>query len=267
MAKTRRARRQQRLRLHGTKPRRGGRVGRVKGGAHGPLVARIHEAMQSLGERKQVALLLENTPISQPLDATMVNLAMPPVTQGVGQGARIANKIRCTSLILRGHVNVLPFNNPNNLLSPPHYIRIIVFRMKSNIALPTAAAMGNILRFNNINVAFQGLPSDLYTTYNLDSFTIYKKRTIKLGNSLSTEAVVPVETRVRSGMLNVMTMFKFDLTKRFRNKTFIYDDATSICTNRVIYIAAVTVNLDGSLSPGQQPSEIHWQTEMTYTDI
>ena len=51
-------------------------------------------------------------------------LLIPQINQGTGHSNRIGNQIRIVKAVVRGHVNILPYNIATNPIVPPVYVKM-----------------------------------------------------------------------------------------------------------------------------------------------
>lgn len=189
------------------------------------------------------------------------------ITQGVGQGNRIGNKIRLTRVMMNIIVNAVD-------AAWPRYIMMYIVSDKRNPtdctqadlqdACNGVAGAGNILQDGNSSIGFQKRLTDTMQRINDDRFTLYKKRCFRLGY-----ANQPVGT---SGQGNndfpFMRRLKVNLLK-YMPKVFRYPDASTVpaLQRRVFVCFHVVAAQGGQLTGAAVGANINYAYDIKFKDL
>jgi len=190
---------------------------------------------------------------------------IPLLSQGTGHSARVGNEVRVKSGYVRGHVNILPYNASTNPGSLPVCVKIwIVSDKKLNTNTLSSTTIGsNFFDIVNSSTSFQANMLDMDFTVNKDAWIVHATKQFKIGasDSTTTGAVTTFGYYDNSPM----TMpFYFNIGKYM--KTLKYDDATSTCTNKNMFIIFQAVLADGSTG-AFTTSEFHYSIRVEYEDL
>jgi len=191
---------------------------------------------------------------------------LPQLAQGVGKSGRVGNSVRVKSGYVRGHVNILPFDSITNNFPVPCYVKIWILSQKivntNNLSATTIAS--NIFDTVNASVGMQGNMLDIDFTLNKDAWISHGSKIIKLGSGYPSTGG-PVGTAGYYDNSPMSMPFYFNFGKYI--KTLKFDDATTVPTNRNMWIAFQVVPANGATATGQIMAEYHYTTRVEYEDL
>lgn len=227
-----------------------------------PVKKYVKKTVAGHPTQKMVDTNYADQPMLETLGVGSFAILVPQIPRGDSEANRDGNTVRVRSLIVRGHVNVTPYNVATNILRTPHFARIWIGRLQSTILSPIAGDIAGLLEINAGAGAWQGLPIDLHTRTNNDLWKIVYTKTFKLGNNGDNPAF-----QVYSGSDHKLSgTFRFNLTKKLP-KVLKFDDGVNACTNAQYYIFGAVCALDRTqLGPLEAPSQWHAVSTLTYTN-
>jgi len=220
-------------------------------------------AVQDIWYKQGIAGTGINNQATPAYGATFATCIIPPLANGTGQGARIANKVNPVALQIRGYCNALPTSSntgSNYWPNEAFYVRIVVYCLKSQLAVNA----NNLLLDNGVAAEdFAGTPDSLLLPYNRDRFRIAKTLQFPLQPPVHL-ADTTVNTEVNQNR-KTMRLFKFKVPLP---KTLTYVDGTSFDpSNSRWYIAAGVVNQSGNIAASTDfRAQISAQAIMYYRD-
>lgn len=197
---------------------------------------------------------------------------LPQLSQGTGSTGRIGNQVRVVKNVIKGFVNIKPYDATINTMNCPYQVKIYVFSIKTYTNFLGDMVYSNwaqFFRINNADTGFYGTMLDMIMPVNDEIFTLHTTRTFQLssapflvGNGTSNQGYSSP-----SGRWSVP--FSIDVTKYAR--ILKYDDNTSArVTNKSLIIAAQVVKQDGSTNPylvANDLAEIHFMHDVRYEDL
>lgn len=245
-----------------------------------PVTNAIKNVVHRMAENKTWSNVVQNLSlppsITGSLSTTSVNPwnynLLPQLSQGVGSSNRIGNQVRVIKNVIRGFVNLRPYDATLNPMTCPIEVKLFVFSCKTFTNFVGDMGYSNWLQFftvNNADTGFYGSMLDMLAPVNNDMFTLHATKRFQLssspflvGNGTSNQGY--------SSPSGVWSMpFSFDVTKYA--KILKYDDATSNrVTNRSLIIAAQVVRQDGTSNPYLSVgdfAEIHYFHDVRFEDI
>lgn len=193
-----------------------------------------------------------------------INL-MPNMSQGTTQGLRIGNEIKIRSGVVRGHVNLLPWNQTSNPLSTPVFIKMWLCSAK-NLNNPNALSLpiSNFFEGGSSSIGFQGNMLDMDLSVNKDYFTVYATRKLQLGSTYPS-STGPVGTAGYYDNSKMALPFYFTFGKYFKSSLKYNDTDTNYPTNRNLWIITQAVYADGS-STAVSVAELNYALRIEYED-
>lgn len=191
---------------------------------------------------------------------------LPQLSQGAGQGVKTGNEIKIRKAVVRGFVNLLPYNATSNPLSTPVHVKMWLVSFKTiNSGLSTAINYANFFETGNLSASFQGNLLDMCFSQNKDLITVYKTKRFELGATYaSTGGQVGTGGYFDNSRMSIP--FYFDYSKHFRGTLKYNDTATNVPENRNCWLITQVVMADGSTST-LQPAEYHWNIRVEYEDM
>lgn len=178
------------------------------------------------------------------------------ISQSAGQGGRVGNRINVTKCMVYGFLYcVSPAVITSNV-----YMRLVMLRCKADLSTPNGT-LSNLYQFGNNVLPPVGNYYDMMRNFNKDYYTIYQSRKILLGSSDAVTSSFPVNNSVGA------YSFSFDITKVFGGIN-IYNDSTTLPTNKACFLMFIPCNGDGSVITNAQlaPYQTTINSEVTYTD-
>lgn len=170
------------------------------------------------------------------------------LSQGDGQGDRHGNEVKSKKLLFKGYLT--------NFVAVPVMVRMIIFRRKDQITIPTSFT--DLLQNGNTTQAPTNLPRDMFLNLNKDDYTIYKQRMFKLGSLGSPGSV-------DANGLWYTQIFKYDLAKFVKRIQF--NDSAVNVTNHGMYCAFLLCKADGTpLIVSDVLAKISYNLEYEYED-
>ena len=194
----------------------------------------------------------------------------PIVAQAVGKSNRTGNEITVKNGMIRGHINILPYNAITNPFPVPVYVKMWIVSAKginTNLLSATTIA-SDFLDVINASIGLQGNMLDIDLTLNRDSWTLHAQRVVKIGAGFTnTTTNLPVSGGGYFDNSPMSVPFYFNFGKHL--KTLKYDDSNPpyACINRNLFIVFQSVNADGSTPAGYTPAEFHYSTRVEYEDM
>lgn len=191
---------------------------------------------------------------------------LPQLAQGIGKSARVGNEVRVKSGYVRGHVNILPFENTTNNLPVPCYVKIWILSQKivNTNSLSATTIASNLFDVVNGSVGMQGNMLDIDFTLNKDAWISHGSKTLRLGSGYPSGSG-PVGSAGYYDNSSMSLPFYFNFGKYI--KTLKFDDGTTVPTNRNMWIAFQVVPANGATATGQIMAEFHYSTRVEYEDL
>lgn len=192
---------------------------------------------------------------------------LPNMAQGTGENQRIGNQIRITSGIIRGQVNLLPYNATTNPNPAPVWVKMFLYKQLYNDAASATAPVAdgnNFFRGNGTVLPFQSNVLDLDLPINDSLYRLCATKTFKIGAaSYSTSG--PVSS---GGYFDNSPMCKkFSINwGKFCRKNIKFNDGTSYPQNESIYLIVQPVAADGSTTAPYIPCEWHYVSTLKFED-
>lgn len=203
------------------------------------------------------------------------------ISQGVGQGHRIGNRIEVKNAYLNLQIKQSNlFDTTLNYNPVPLYVTAWVVSIKpghsDNLDNLYAIMVNSFFQAGNESTGFTGRLIDLTMIPNKDMVTVHNKRTFKLGFAqyVSGYAVNSAANNAQQWANN-----DFGLTKLIRMRLKFprllrFNDGTNRPNMRNQYLFFTTARLDGELSTtslgnlnGPKPIVVNYNVTLNYTDI
>ena len=175
------------------------------------------------------------------------------ITQGTGEGNRIGNKIKLTTLTVKISLNIGVTSLLNNV-----YMRVLILRKKVGVDTPNGF-YGQLFQNGNTAQAPTGTTIDMMRPVNTDYFTVYHSKMVLMGSS---DAVTSANPGNNTAIAKMLT-FKMPLTN------IIYNDTTIFPTNVSAYMAFVPCLANGfAITAGAiAPYFVSADVNVRYTDL
>lgn len=218
--------------------------------------------------KKALAINEENKTSYNSQSATTIN-AYDPITQslslydvtqtlflsqGVGAGQRIGNKVSVKSLLVKGFINITGTAVTSNL-----YFRVAILRKKTGVDSPNGS-FAQLFQLGSGVSAPTGTLLDMMRPFNKDFYTVYASKICIIGSSDSATSIMPGNNTTMS------KMFSFNLSKHCSK--IIYNDGTTFPTNIGFYLIIIPCNANGIAVTSGQLSLFSstWESNVLYED-
>nr|QGF19382.1 hypothetical protein [Antarctic circular DNA molecule] len=171
------------------------------------------------------------------------------ISQGVGQGQRIGNKIKTKKLIFKG--TVVPFGYDANFNPTPFPVqgKIIIFYDKQDpTAIPSVQANGNFFQDGSTSKGLSGDLVDMWSPYNTDRYRVVASKTYKLG--YATNEGTGAQPGFQNGANNDFKLnynFSFNLTKHYPQGV-LYNDTSAAPTSRGLFAMFLFAPASGNIA-------------------
>lgn len=193
---------------------------------------------------------------------------IPPCGQGTNDDSRIGNQTKITKGIIKGHINLLPYNATTNPSPAPLWVRILLVRnlrwgyQQANL---DSTSLGMIFRAASAAIGQQFNLLDMNLPVNSDAFRVLADKKFRLG-STSPSATGPVSSGTYFDNSHMSAPFYFNWGK-YCKKVLKFDDNSSpyLPMNHNLYLIFMAVNADGT-SNTYIPCEYHYVNHALYED-
>lgn len=195
---------------------------------------------------------------------------LPLPAQGTQENQRVGNQIRVVSGVIKGHINIKPYDVALNPLGTPLLGKIWLFRDLTHAGTQFitngsyTSYFDDFFKGNNTTLPFQGLPIDMDLPINQDHFRLIKTKTFKIGASYAS-ATGPVGTGGYFDNSPMVVPFYFNWTK-YCKKVLKFVDQTGSPSNDNLYMVVQVVRADGTSSGSYQMAEWHAVNTIKYED-
>lgn len=192
----------------------------------------------------------------------------PNTSQGTGDQQRIGNRIRVTNGQITGFVNLLPYNAVTNSSAPPIWVKMWLcsYIRQNTSTVGSTDATTSFFQASGGTNGFNGSMQDLVAPVNQDSWKLYETRTIKLGVA-NTNATQPASTGAWLDSSSMSVQFQFAIPAEHCTQLSYNDTASTIATNKNLWLFVQAVPADGSGGGGQAPVEFHITNFQEFTDM
>lgn len=190
---------------------------------------------------------------------------LPVISQGVGHAGRIANDVKIRSAVVRGHVNLLPYDLATNPKTAPVMVKMwLVSFKKTNTNAIADCNTGAFFEAGSGSASFQGNMLDMVLSNNKDVVTVYKTKKFKLGASFAT-STGPISLGAYFDNSPMSVPFYFNYAKYFKGTLKYNDTVGNIPENRNCWLLTQTVYADGT-STAINCAEMHYNVRVEYED-
>lgn len=194
---------------------------------------------------------------------------LPPIQQGTGNSQRIGNQVKIVSGIIKGQVNLLPYDATTNPAPTPVWVKIYMVRLLYTQAQdPTLATAYTDNFFRGVNSAypFQSNVLDMDLPINDDWFRVLATKTFKLGAASAT-ALGAVTTTGYYDNSPMCKKFTFNWSKWARKVLKFNDNVLNYYPqNDNIYLVFQPMYADGRVTNPYTPVEMHYVNHVKYED-
>ena len=256
-----------RKRRYQRKGKRVARKGTRKPKVSAPIRRYVRSAIhRQIENKKWVDYSLNNTITTASASFPSYTNLMPVIAQGTGQMGRIGNKINVRRAMVKGFVNLLPYNATTNPKVGPLMVKIWVCTSKKyHTHLITSTAIdSNFFETGNGSYGFSGSLLDNMFKNNDSEWKIHATKQFELGAS-SWGGVSSTYNPISNDNSRFIQPFYFNLTKALKKNLLYNDNTSSYCTNQSLFLVFQAVYADGT-STAVQAAEFHHTVEVEYED-
>lgn len=234
------------------------------------LVKTIKKVIHQQAENKVNSTYAANQVLSYAGSITnpfWINLTPTP-TQGTSVQQRIGNQIRVMRGVVKGFVNVRPYDATYNTQIAPVMIKMWLCRRQtynSQIGgIPGTNDFANFFQSGATSLGFQSNMLDMTLRNNRDYWNVFASKTVTLQNSYYSGATAPTTTILGSAY-KVSAPFSFSFAKHLGFCK--YNDNNTYPTNKELFLVFQPVYADGSSSATTLIlAETHYTVEWQYED-
>lgn len=190
---------------------------------------------------------------------------VPILTQGTTNSQRIGNKISIRRAVVKGHINMLPYNPSDNITPAPVLVKMWLLKSKSinTTQLSLTPAANDFFEVNSGTLGFQGNMLDLMLGVNTEFYTVYKTKTIRVGAGGNTNTFPSANVQAFDNSPFTVP-FTFPYTKHLK-KSIMYNDNATQPTNDNLFLVFQAVYANGA-SNAIHPAELHHHIQVDYED-
>lgn len=193
---------------------------------------------------------------------------IPSMSNGTNDSTLIGNELKPKYGVLRGHVNLLPYNATTNPNPGPVYVKIWILKsllLQGQLNAPsTQLDFTSFFKINNSAVSFQGNMMDLELPVNQEYWRVLSTKTMRLGaTSYSATGPVSSGTYFDNSVMSRRFVFNWG---RYCRKILKYADNGGTCTNNNVYFVLQVVGADGQTTTNYYPVEYHYVNHFKYED-
>lgn len=236
--------------------------------------AKVQRVLNKQVERKEFVVAVANNAITTASGGgtpASLNL-MPFLSLGTNQEARVGERVKIVKAIVKGYVNLLPYNAVTNTLSTPVMVRLWCVSSKlTNVSTIGSTSVGTgFFEVGSDTVGFQGNMLDMLLPVNRQAWTVYGEKRFELGATYAS-ATGPVSTGGYYDNSNMILPFEFEYGSHFKTPLRFSDDSSSLNSNypydRNCWLILQSIYADGSATAGLITSEYHYCVNIEYTDM
>lgn len=193
---------------------------------------------------------------------------IPSVSNGNLQNQMIGNEIKCKRGIIKGTINLLPYNASTNPNPGPVWVKMWLLKftlVQGQYTTPSTSIDWNtFFKVSNGATNFQGNPMDLSFPVNQEYFRVLTTRLYKLG-ATSYSSTGPVSSGSYFDNSSMSRRFVINYGKYLR-KTLKFADNGGQTTNNNCYLVMQCVGADGTSSTSYNMAEYHFVNEFRFED-
>lgn len=193
------------------------------------------------------------------------------ISQGLGQGQRVGNRIKVKKLTFKGCVYPKAYNVTTNPTPAPVQIKFWFFYDKEEPqAIPTPQTSGDFLQFGNTALGLGNRLFDQMAPVNTDRYRVLTTRTVKVGYSTyggtGATGSLPLQGNLSNNDFKMNANVSVDLMP-YIVKDVVFRDAATTPTTRGVFMMAQAVYANGSpLASTTIPAEMNWMSDLEFED-
>lgn len=188
------------------------------------------------------------------------------IVQGTADQNRIGNQIRVVSGIIKGQVNLKPYDGSTNPYPMPVWVKMYIFRDLSQTQQQSTFNLGgNCFKGNGTYLPFQGNCLDLDLPVNDTQLRLLASKTFRLG-STAPSVTSPVSSGSYFDNSPMAHKFYFNWGK-YVKKVLKYSDSNNNYPNNAnLYLVWQPVYADGTQCANYEICETHYVNHCKFED-
>lgn len=236
----------------------------------------IRKVVQSSAEKKQAEIYNLAMPIRSSIHGSFTSqifqvnpcAANLNILQGVGQGARVGNRIMIRNLTLKGSIVAQPYSATVNTNPFPSQIKMFLFGAKDVGPNVQPTVLTDFFQLGNTTAGLQNDLVDMWCPVNTDIYTVYATRMFKVGYSAANGTGTSADNEsFANNDFKFNANFNINLTKMVP-KIVRYNDNNGNPLSRSLWCMFLPVRADGQpMSSSTTCATAQWVLSMSYTDI
>lgn len=227
----------------------------------------IHRQVEN--KETSLTILNQGLVIPQSGGSNVYKIALlPSLANGTNNHHRIGNNVRPRYAYIKGHINILPYNQSTNLVAGPIWVRMLLIKAL-NVTYQGGAPGeidSSIFKADGASLGFQSNMLDQILEVNNDLFRCLYDRKVKVGAGFNT-STGPVGSGYYFDNSPMSVPFKIVYTK-YMKKLLKYSDSANgnSCQNDNLYLLFCPSTADGGSYGGSIPAETHFCRYFTFED-
>lgn len=190
---------------------------------------------------------------------------LPRLNQGNRAYERVGNYVTVTSGSIEGWIALRPYSATLNTFQPCIVKMWLCSQKVANSATLDATSFTNFFDIASTSQAMVGASPDLVLPINKQDWVLWDSKIVYLGDSTPTTTFSPTATAATDGSAMYTAPFKFKYPKSCLKK-LAYDDTTTDCTNKNLFLIFQAVAADGSTQVGPIANLVTYLIHSEYTD-
>lgn len=230
-------------------------------------------------ENKSKQVVVEDQPIYYPLQGALYDtentiqispgaagIGAPDILQGVGNGARIGNKIKIKKATIKGVFVPRQYDVSNNPNPSPHIVRLVLFYDREfDATFP--APRTDFFEFNNTSQGISGDLTDIVGPPNNPKYRVMAQKFFKLGRAAPTtaeQAVGAAEYPNNDYKMNYI--LNWNVTK-YMVQMVQFNDNSAVPTTRGLWMQVMASPATGVVGfAGVIPMQLNYWIDIVYED-
>lgn len=243
--------------------------------AKGSFAKKVRKVITKMAEKKQTTTTQLNINVSTADSGILMNYVplSPILSQTSAENGRIGNEVRVTSAIIKGQINMLPYNSITNTF-PNLKVKMWLVSYKNRNASPTNAQDLGISDFSTFfengstGVPPQGTLFDMYNQVNSSRWTVHASKVLNLSLSSNTATGTYQNTTSPAvGNGSYYGTFAFSFGKHLGKLMYDDNSGSNYPTNKNCFLLIQPVASDGSSRQVGPICKLHYMYDCRYTDI
>lgn len=192
---------------------------------------------------------------------------IPQMSVGTGSSQMIGNQIKCQRGVIKGFVNLKPYDATTNPLPAPLWVKMWLVKyipFQGQVSALSSIDFTTFFKLSGGTANFQGNTFDLTGPINEVQWRVLRTKTFRLG-ATSYTATGPVSSGSYFDNSHMSVPFYFNYGRYIR-KTLRFQDTGVGPLNANIYLVIQVVGADGQTETGYVPAEWHYHNHFKFED-